>query len=349
MDAFFAAVEQRDKPELQNLPVVVGGDPNSRGVVSTCSYEARKYGIHSAMPASRAYRLCPNAIFLRPRFTAYREASQQIRSIFRCFTDLVEAPSLDEAYLDVSDAKDYQSSATDIARAIKQLIFKETQLTASAGVSYNKFLAKLASDVKKPNGLFVITPKQGPDYIANLAIDQFHGVGKATSKKMHALGIKTGLNLKNFSQLELQQNFGKAGLYYYQIARGIDNRPVISHRQRKSLGSETTFQQDLKDFDAMNDILQKLAEEVWHQVKEKALTARTLTIKVKFDNFEQITRSKTLDYSIIQSKHLPLLVKELLAKTEAHTRKVRLLGVCLSGLSSVQPDSPQQMDIFEHL
>ena len=338
MDAFFAAVEQRDTPEYRNRPVVVGGDPKARGVVSTCSYEARKYGIHSAMPASQAYRRCPHAIFVRPRFEAYREASKQIREVFHRFSDKVEPLSLDEAYLDVSGSSDYQGSATRIAQAIKRRIVEETELTASAGVSYNKFLAKLASDVNKPDGLFLITPDQGPAYVEQLPIGRFHGIGKATERKMRNLGIETGKDLKTFSIHVLQKYFGKSCEYYYQVARGIDNRPVVSRRQRKSLGAETTFQKDIGDFDAMIDTLNQLAQTVWRKLNQHRLTARTLAIKVKFDNFEQITRRKTLDYSTIKREHLSILVKELLFKTDADKRKVRLLGVCLSGLSAYDPD-----------
>ncbi len=347
MDAFFAAVEQRDTPQYRNQPVVVGGDPNARGVVSTCNYEARKYGIHSAMPASQAYRRCPHAIFLRPRFDAYREASQHIRAIFHQFTDKIEPVSLDEAYLDVTDVSHYQGSAIRIAQSIKRRIVEETQLTASAGVSYNKFLAKLASDVNKPDGLFVITPEQGPAYVEQLPVGRFHGIGKATERKMHNLHIKMGQDLKNCSMRALQQYFGKSGEYYYQIARGIDVRPVVSQRPRKSLGAETTFQKDVGEFEILIGTLKQLADKVWHQLNKKQLSARTLAIKVKFDNFEQITRCKTLEHSTIQREQMSNLVQELLAKTEADQRKVRLLGVCLSGLSTAHCDGIRQLDLFE--
>ena len=347
MDAFFAAVEQRDRPQYRNMPVVVGGDPNARGVVSTCNYEARKYGIHSAMSASQAYRRCPHAIFLRPRFDAYREASQQIRTIFRQYTDKIEPVSLDEAYLDVTGNTQYQGSAKRIAQSIKRRIVEVTHLTASAGVSYNKFLAKLASGVNKPDGLFVITPEQGPAYVEQLPIGRFHGIGKVTEQKMHNLDIKTGQDLKNCSTLMLQQHFGKCGEYYYQIARGIDVRPVVSQHPRKSLGAETTFQKDVGDLEILIDTLKHLAHKVWHQLNQKHLSARTLTIKVKFDNFEQITRCKTLDCATIQREQMSILVRELLAKTAADQRKVRLLGVCLSGLSALCFENARQLDLFE--
>ena len=242
MDAFFAAVEQRDHPEYQNKPIIVGGKPDSRGVVATCSYEARKFGIHSAMPSSRAYRLCPQAIFVKPRFEAYKEASGLIRQIFSEYTELFEPLSLDEAYLDVSTNNSHHGSATLIAKAIKQSILQKTDLVASAGISYNKFLAKIASDMDKPDGLYLITPEQGEQFVETLAVGKFHGIGKATEKKMHALGIKTGQDLKQQSLAFLIRNFGKAGQYYHNISRAVDHRPVNNHRESKSVGVETTFQ-----------------------------------------------------------------------------------------------------------
>jgi len=247
MDAFYAAVEQRDFPELRGKPVVVGGAPDSRGVVATCSYEARVFGIRSAMPASQAYRLCPEAVFVRPRFEAYRAVSAEIRAIFQEFTERVEAISLDEAYLDVTASPLLQGSATRIAQAIKQRIMESTRLTASAGVSYNKFLAKIASDRDKPDGLCLILPEQGREIIAGLPIGGFHGIGKATEAKMKALGIHCGRDLECLSIATLVQQFGKVGEHYYRIARGIDERPVIPNRPRKSWGAETTFPVDLSD------------------------------------------------------------------------------------------------------
>ncbi|MCK4708892.1 MAG: DNA polymerase IV, partial [Gammaproteobacteria bacterium] len=245
MDAFFAAVEQRDFPEYKGKPLIVGGNPEKRGVVATCSYEARKFGIHSAMASSTAYRLCPQAIIVKPRFEAYREVSNIIRSIFHQYTNLVEPLSLDEAYLDVSESSQFDGSASLIAKDIKQKIFEQTQLTASAGVSYNKFLAKVASDMNKPDGLTLIRPEQGEEFVAALAIGKFYGVGKATEAKMKSLGINAGADLKKLSLSECQQTFGKAGSYYYNICRGVDEREVVKQRERKSLGSETTFEKDL--------------------------------------------------------------------------------------------------------
>ena len=335
MDAFFASVEQRDKPEYMGKPVIVGGSPDKRGVVAACSYEARQFGIHSAMPSSRAYRLCPRAIFLRPRLDAYRKVSTEIQSIFKRYTDLVEPLSLDEAYLDVSECKEYKGSATLIARSIKEAIKKETGLTASAGVSYNKFLAKVASDMDKPDGLYLITPEQGEKFVEQLAVRKFHGIGKATEVKMKTLNISTGADLKQWTENTLIKKFGKAGRYYYQIARGIDHRPVRNNRIRKSLGSETTFQEDLSDVDVMLDKLKVLSEKVFLNLIKKKLSAKTVTLKVKYNDFELITRSVTKENSLKSVDDITRLLSELLQKTEAGERKVRLLGVSVSKLESV--------------
>jgi len=334
MDAFYASVEQRDCPKYQGQPVVVGGAPGKRGVVAACSYEARKFGIHSAMPSSTAFRLCPQAVFLSPRFDAYRQVSLVILEIFQSFTDRVEPLSLDEAYLDVTNCGRFKGSATRIAKVIKQRIKEVTGLTASAGVSYNKFLAKIASDMDKPDGLYVITPEQGEAFIEKLPIGKFFGVGKAIETKMWALNIHTGLDLKRWSLLDLQDNFGKAGDYFFYIARGIDNRPVISQRLRKSLGSEMTFEQDISDRANMLASLNGIAEKVTELLKKKGLYARTITIKVKYDNFDQVTRSKTMDTNFNDTDTILPVLPQLLFKTEAGDRKVRLLGVTVSNLST---------------
>ena len=349
MDAFFASVEQRDNPEYRNKPLIVGGDPDKRGVVAACSYEARKFGIHSAMPASRARRLCPEAIFVRPRMDAYREVSEQIRTIFRQYTDLVEPLSLDEAYLDVSHVSNtdqHKGSATLIAKDIKRSIFKTTNLIASAGVSYNKFLAKIASDMDKPDGLYLITPEQGERFVEELKIGKFYGVGKATEAKMKAVGIHTGADLKQWAEEDLVKRFGKVGRHYYLIVRGIDNRLVVNTRIRKSLGTEHTYDQDLDDVDQMQKELERLAIKVADNLAEKKLTAQTMTIKIKYDNFEQITRCKTAEV-ILKSESMIALIPDLLAKTEITTRKVRLLGVSVSKLSDQdQNNEAPQGDFF---
>jgi len=262
MDAFYASVEQRDHPQLRGKPVIVGGDPGSRGVVATCSYEARRFGIHSAMSSARAYRLCPQAIFVRPRFDVYRAVSAQIREIFHQHTDLVEPLSLDEAYLDVTENKQQIASATWVAREILQQIYKQTALTASAGVSYNKFLAKLASDIDKPAGLTVVTPEQAEAFIGQLPVRRFHGIGRVTEKKLLARGIASGADLRRCSLAELEHLFGSAGQYFYDIARGIDTRPVVPNRVRKSIGKETTLAEDCASVDQMLTILGGLADKV---------------------------------------------------------------------------------------
>ncbi len=334
MDAFYASVEQRDFPELRGKPVIVGGAPDKRGVVAACSYEARKFGIHSAMPSSRAYRLCPQAIFQRPRFEIYRQVSTEIREVFARYTELIEPLSLDEAYLDVSDSELHQGSATLIARSIKRDIREKTALIASAGVSYNKFLAKMASDMDKPDGLYVIRPEQGPDFIEQLAIGKFYGIGKATEAKMKALDIHSGKELREWSLENLVSRFGKSGNYYYQIARGVDERQVVSSRERKSIGTETTFEHDLDDKQEMLKILNELAAKVIQYLVKRKLYAKTLTIKVKYADFTQVTRSQTMDDAFDEFERIHPAIPLLLDKTEAGEKKVRLLGVTASNLSS---------------
>ena len=345
MDAFFASVEQRDHPEYQGKPVIVGGLPDKRGVVAACSYEARQFGIHSAMPSSRAYRLCPSAIFIRPRIDIYREVSTEIQSIFKRYTDLVEPLSLDEAYLDVTECTGFQGSATLIARSIKKTIKEETELTASAGVSYNKFLAKIASDMDKPDGFYLITPDQGEKFVEQLEVRRFHGVGKATEAKMNALKIYTGADLKRWSEDALVGKFGKAGRYFYQIARGVDHRSVRNNRVRKSIGSETTFQHDLIYLDDMLHELKCLAEKVCIKLIEKNMKARTISLKVKYKNFELITRRLTIESAIQSSTDMMDILRELLKKTQAQKRNVRLLGVSASNLKMME-QCEEQISLF---
>ena len=350
MDAFFAAFEQRDFPQYRNKALIVGGNPNSRGVVSTCSYEARRYGVHSAMPSSHAYRLCPHAIFVPPRFDAYREASQSIRKIFAQYTSIIEPLSLDEAYLDVSEVGLCKGSAILMAQEIKAKIKQQTQLTASAGVSYNKFLAKIASDMDKPDGLYLISPEQGAEFSANLPIHKFHGIGKVTCKKMQALGIETGRDLQQYSQLILRQYFGKAGDYYFNICRGIDLRPVNSQRVSQSIGTETTFSEDIKDFDEIMLQLQQLLKQALVRVSDKKLTARTLTVKIKYHNFVQVTRSRTVSCSLLTATDevLTSLLAALLKNTEVGERKIRLVGVNLSSLEKTAYGmNYRQLDLFD--
>ena len=348
MDAFFASVEQRDFPAYQGQPLIVGGDPQNRGVVAACSYEARKFGIRSAMSAAKAQQLCPEAIFVKPRFEAYREASSIIQAIFLQYTDLVEPLSLDEAYLDVTGSTLFSGSATLIAKAIKEQVKQETGLTASAGISYNKFLAKIASDMDKPNGLFVVLPSAAEALLESLAIRKFHGIGKATEQKMKALGIECGYDLKQWSQSRLQKYFGRMGVYYYGIVRGEDERQVHNNRTRKSIGAETTFNTDLVATEDMLARLQLLAEKVVGILQKKKLAAKTITLKVKFDNFQQVTRSHS-EQDVFHSIDVILRrLPQLLDKTEAGSRRVRLLGVSVSNLSSLdgQDQKPEQINLL---
>lgn len=346
MDAFYASVEQRDNPQLRGKPVIVGGRPDSRGVVATCSYEARRFGIHSAMSCARAYRLCPAAIFVRPRFDAYRLVSQQVREIFLSYTDLVEPLSLDEAYLDVTENKAEIRSATWVAQNIRAQIRQATGLTASAGVSYNKFLAKIASDVKKPDGLTVVTPEQAEAFIATLPIRRFHGVGRVTEKKMQRLGIRTGADLRLHDLDELNRYFGKSGLYYFNIARGIDLRPVVPNRIRKSIGKETTLGEDIADVSQMLTIIGDLADRVAAILKQKETSGLTLTLKVKYADFQIVTRSFSRDQPIDKAEEILALAEQLLKKTEAGQRSVRLLGVTVSHLTTDIPaDEHLQLEL----
>src|SRR6266498_679955 len=294
MDAFYASVEQRDNPELRGKPVAVGGSL-ARGVVAASSYEARKFGVHSAMPSLIAKRKCPDLIFVKPRFDAYKAISLQIREIFADYTAVIEPLSLDEAYLDVTENLKGIISATRIAEEIRARIRAETELTASAGVSYNKFLAKLASDYRKPDGLFVITPSMGPEFVERLPVGKFHGIGPATTARMNAHGIHTGADLREQSLDFLQRHFGKAGAFYYWISRGVDERPVRADRVRKSVGAETTFFSDLFALGEARDALKPIIEKVWHHCEATGTWGRTVTLKVKYADFHQITRSLTCD------------------------------------------------------
>ncbi|REL38885.1 DNA polymerase IV [Rhodohalobacter sp. SW132] len=333
MDAFYASVEQRDHPEYRGKPVVVGGSPQGRGVVAAASYEARKYGIHSAMPASRAVKQCPSAIFVKPRFEVYREISHQIREIFYRYTELVEPLSLDEAYLDVTENLKGIPSGTLIARAIKKEIYEQTGLVASAGVSFNKFLAKIASDLDKPDGLSVIHPDEAEAFIENLAIGEFYGVGKATKQKMESLGIRTGADLKKWEEVDLVKQFGKSGHHYYRIARAIDNRKVKSHRTRKSIGKERTFSEDVSDLNWIRTFLTELSEKISNSMGKLNAAGKTVTLKVRYKNFETVTRSYTYPQFVSSASEISQTAIRLLDETEAGEREVRLLGISVSSLN----------------
>lgn len=339
MDAFFASVEQLDHPNLRGLPLVVGGDPRSRGVVAACSYAARAFGIHSAMPCSQARRLCPQAVFVRPRLQRYRDVSGRVMAIFRSCTDLVEPLSLDEAYLDVSSNTLGETSATRIAEYIRARVLRETGLTASAGVSCNKFLAKIASGVNKPDGLTVIPPAAAAAYVAALPVRAFFGVGGATERRMRAQGIRTGADLLRFSVEELTRLFGRQGRFFHDIARGIDRRPVVPHRQRKSLGTETTLARDIQAPDALQAVLRRLAVDLGRDLSARAIRGRTLTLKVRYGDFTTITRSCTEPHGFADSGDLLAQLPRLLAATEAGRRPVRLLGLSVSNLMA--QDAPR--------
>ncbi|WP_257169716.1 DNA polymerase IV [Bradyrhizobium sp. SRS-191] len=336
MDAFYASVEQRDNAELRGRPVAVGGS-RERGVVAAASYEARKFGVRSAMPSVTAKRLCPDLIFVKPRFEVYKAISQQIRAIFAEHTPIIEPLSLDEAYLDVTDNLQGIPLARDIALQIRARIKEETDLNASAGISYNKFLAKLASDHRKPNGQYVISPEMGAAFVEELPVGKFHGIGPATAARFNALGIHTGLDIRNQSLPFLQQHFGKAGNYYYWISRGIDHRPVRANRIRKSIGAENTFAADLTEFEPMAAELQPLIDKVWRHCEATGNRGRTITLKVKFADFDIITRSRSVAAAVASRDELERLSLALLQAEMPLPKPVRLLGVSLSSLQ--EPDA----------
>ena len=344
MDAFYASIEQRDNPNLRGKPLAVGYSAE-RGVVAAASYEARKYGVRSAMPSKTALARCPQLLFTPARFEVYREVSLQIRQIFLSFTDLVEPLSLDEAYLDVTENRYGVASATKIAKEIKRRIYKATGLTASAGVSVNKFLAKIASDYDKPDGLYVIAPEEAECFVEGLKIEQFWGVGHVTAEKMHALGIHTGADLKKFGEADLVRYFGKAGHTYYLNARAIDEREVEPDRERKSIGAETTFSQDIDDRSELSRIIGEIAEEVWARTTKRGIFGRTVTLKVKYEDFELITRRKTLLAPIAEFEQFVGAAGELLGLISTDRKKIRLIGLILSGLQDASEPIYRQLEL----
>ena len=336
MDAFFASVEQLDNPDLRGKPVAVGGE-GERGVVAAASYEARRFGVRSAMASKIARRKCQDLIFVKPRFSRYKEISDQIHNIFLEYTDLVEPLSLDEAYLDVTFAKKGKPSATLIALEIRERIFRETHLTASAGVSYNKFLAKVASDVKKPNGQIVITPGQAQDFIDNLEVKKFYGIGKVTAEKLNKMGIWFGRDLKRLDKMELIREFGKAGVYYYKICRGEDDRLVEPESERKSVGAEETFITDLIYKSDLERELDNVAETLWRRIEHARIKAKTLTLKFKYSDFEQHTRSTTLTGFFSTRSQLWTESLKLLNKDAGFAKGIRLLGLTVSNFQVEKP------------
>jgi len=332
MDAFFASVEQRDFPELRGKPIAVGGS-SERGVVAAASYEARKFGVRSAMASVIAKRRCPDLIFVKHRFHVYKEVSQQIREVFYEYTDLVEPLSLDEAYLDVTENKIGLPSATLIAKEIKEKIKTRTDLTASAGISYNKFLAKTASDINKPDGLYVILPEDAEGFIKKMAVHKFHGIGKKTAEKMNKMGIFTGSDLRKKSMETLAFNFGKAGRYYYDICRGTDNRIVNPSRERKSVSAENTFEQDLTNIDQAITQAKKIAITVFQRLEKANLYGKTVSVKIKYSDFHQITRSKTTNARIQEIAGINNIIDEIFKEKELMNMSIRLLGVGVSNFN----------------
>jgi DNA polymerase IV len=343
MDAFYASVEQRDNPELRGLPVAVGG--GHRGVVAAASYEARKFGIRSAMPAVTAKRRCAGLIFVKPRFDAYREVSNQVRSIFADYTDLIEPLSLDEAYLDVTGDRLGLGSARAIAENIRRRIRDETGLTASAGVSYCKFIAKLASDYRKPDGLTVVRPEQGAEFVASLPVARFHGIGPVTAAKMEKLGIFTGADLKRLSLPELEAQFGSSGKWYWSICRGIDEREVRPDRPYKSVSAERTFDRDLADPEALAGELRRIAGYAWDRVERAQVSGRTVTLKVKFADFTLITRSRSFAEPVRGLEAFERAGLGLLAALHPVPKGVRLLGLGLHNLAESDVEKPVQLGL----
>ena len=343
MDAFYASVEQRDDPSLQGRPVAVGG--GHRGVVAAASYEARQFGVRSAMPSVSAKRRCPELVFVKPRFEVYRAVSHQVRAIFAAYTDLIEPLSLDEAYLDVTEDRLGLGSARAIAEDIRRRIRAETGLTASAGVSYCKFIAKLASDHRKPDGLCVIPPERGADFVSTLPVSRFHGVGPVTARKMERLGILTGADLRSWSLPQLEAHFGSSGSWYWRISRGIDEREVKPDRPYKSVSAERTFDEDLLDPDALAAQLERIAGYAWVRIERAEVAGRTVTLKVKFADFELITRSRSFAAPIADLAQFAAAGQTLLAGLHPLPKGIRLLGLGLHNLVGPAVEPPLQLGL----
>ncbi len=332
MDCFYAQVEMRDNPKYQNKPVIISGPPNTRSVVCTASYEARKFGVHSAMSATRAHKLCPSGIFIPPNFQKYREVSKQIHEIFHRYTQVIEPLSLDEAYLDLTD-ETKQISATLIAKEIQKAIYEELNLTCSIGVSYNKLLAKIGSDFKKPGGITIIEPHRATKFLENLPIEVYPGVGRKARKKLYEYAIYTGKDFKKIDQEKCEKLFGKLGVSLFQYVRGVDNREVNANRIAKSIGCEYTMQVDLKSKEEIRDELKKIATETFRRIQKQEKCFKTITLKIKFDDFSQITRAKTLPFYEYNEEILFQVSCELL-KNEEINSLVRLVGITVSTLEA---------------
>lgn len=353
MDAFYASVEQRDNPQYRGKPIAVGGSPEGRGgVVATASYEARKFGVRSAMASKKAKQLCKELIFVRPRFDVYKQVSNQIREIFHRYTDIIEPLSLDEAYLDVTDDKQNIGSAIEIAKLIRKAIRDELRLTASAGVSINKFIAKIASDINKPDGLAFIGPSKITGFIEKLPVEKFFGVGKVTADKMKKMGLHTGADLKKLSEAEMTRHFGKPGKFYYKIVRGIDDREVQPNRELKSVGAEDTFRYDLTTLDEMYKELEAIADVVYTRLKRNNIKGRTVTLKIKYHDFKLSTRSQSFAEPVGDFETILETSKTLLATSITDDAKVRLLGISLSNFpgqvsKTSRKSEDDQLDLFE--
>ncbi len=352
MDAFYASIEQRDNPDYKGKPLVVGGSPHGRGgVVAAASYEARKFGVRSAMPCKQAIQLCQDLIFVKPRFDVYKDVSKQIRRIFQQHTDLIEPLSLDEAYLDVTQDKQNIGSALEIAELIRGAIKKELNLTASAGVSINKFVAKIASDINKPDGITFVGPSKVESFMEKLPVEKFYGVGKVTAQKMKKMGFHYGADLKKLSQEQLVNHFGKTGRFFYRIVRGIDDRPVQPHRESKSVGAEDTFPYDLTDPEEMHIELDKIGKLVHDRLTRHNLACRTITVKIKYHDFKQITRSRSTEDLLNDRQTIITIAKQLLDGTDLVNKKVRLLGISLSNFKAPahraqDDDEQEQLKLF---
>jgi DNA polymerase-4 len=345
MDAFFASVEQLDNPDLRGKPIAVGGS-GERSVVAAASYEARKYGVRSAMPSVIAKRLCPGLIFVKHHFDRYTQVSGIVMEIFREYTDIIEPLSIDEAFLDVTNDKQHIGSATVIAKKIRAEIKEKTNLTASAGISVNKFLAKIASDIKKPDGMFLIRPEEAEKFIEELPVEKFYGIGKVTAQKMHKLGIHKGSDLKKWDLPDLVRNFGKAGVFFYDIARGKDDRPVEPDQERKSVGTELTYEKDLTTRFGIIAELYKLEKELMERMMHAETAGRTITVKVKFSDFRQLTRSKTLQYYIRDFETLHREVSKIRKEMNLEEVRIRLLGISISNLET-EDCADRQLLLFE--
>jgi DNA polymerase IV len=348
MDAFYASIEQRDHPEYRGKPIAVGGSPQGRGgVVATASYEARTFEVKSAMPSKKAAQLCPDIIFVRPRFDVYKDVSHKIRAIFHRYTDIVEPLSLDEAYLDVTTDKENIGSAIEIAKLIRLAIKNELHLTASAGVSVNKFVAKIASDMNKPDGMTFIGPSRIESFMEKLPVEKFFGVGKVTADKMKRMGLHTGADLKKLTESELTRHFGKPGRFFFKIVRGIDDREVQPHRQSKSVGAEDTFPFDLADLEEMFTELEKIASVVYDRLKRNHLKGRTVTLKIKYHDFRICTRSQSMQAPIDDFESILGIARQLLVATEPDGVRIRLLGISVSNFGNdikTHPETEEEKD-----